>query len=308
MDERTTPYIIVCSNPSKMVLVTCTPADPGSETPSALIATASARPRAQHFNDHPPRPAIGTFLPSLKHLVSASGQNRRHYHHTPVATVPRRRPLGETPKDTKRMSPLSQDFSNDDISAYGVRKSNSDSKAVDHSSKSSRTAGAILGPRSSGVQKRGSGSGKRSALAAVLDLMPYHQYRARQRRDAAMGESVWDDELETAFMEGWFISFLPLGIEAHFADNMRIADANIPKIGRTKYNMDGKLRGRNELIAEYIFKRTGKRRSRKQVSSHIQVLKNLLKNNPEGWFTSLLEPFQGTDSIKPPKIGHLMNP
>lgn len=43
-------------------------------------------------------------------------------------------------------------------------------------------------------------------LAAAVqqnDLVPYHQYRARQRRDASMdGESVWDEELEEAFMEG----------------------------------------------------------------------------------------------------------
>ena len=47
-----------------------------------------------------------------------------------------------------------------------------------------------------------------SASAVQRDLVPYHQYRARQRRDASMeGESVWDEELEEAFMEGLFGTF-----------------------------------------------------------------------------------------------------
>ncbi|KAI5807604.1 TEA/ATTS domain family-domain-containing protein [Peziza echinospora] len=101
----------------------------------------------------------------------------------------------------------------------------------------------------------------KKGIAVEPDLAPYHQYRARQRRDAgADGESVWDEELESAFME---------------------AIQKIPPIGRKKLTMEGKPHGRNELIADYIYKVTGKRRSRKQVSSHIQVLKNLLRNNPD---------------------------
>ena len=55
----------------------------------------------------------------------------------------------------------------------------------------------------------------------------------------------------------------------------------VPKLGRKKIVINGKACGRNELIGDYIRRKTGRVRSRKQVSSHIQVLKNIKQDDVE---------------------------
>jgi len=52
--------------------------------------------------------------------------------------------------------------------------------------------------------------------------------------------------------------------------------------------LDGQLRGRNELIQDSIYKDTGIRRCRKQVSSHLQVLKQHLKDQPAGELPAII--------------------
>ncbi|KAI5952993.1 hypothetical protein KGF57_004089 [Candida theae] len=69
---------------------------------------------------------------------------------------------------------------------------------------------------------------------------------------------IWSEDVEQAFEE--VLTF-------------------IPKNGLNKIKIAGRSCGRNELISDYIFTKTGKFRTRKQVSSHIQVIKNLKQND-----------------------------
>lgn len=53
-------------------------------------------------------------------------------------------------------------------------------------------------------------------------------------------------------------------------------------MGRKKYMLEGVLKGRNELVQDSIYRDTGITRDRKQISSHLQVLKGHLKGIPVG--------------------------
>jgi len=76
-------------------------------------------------------------------------------------------------------------------------------------------------------------------------------------------------------------SILSVAVELHVDETAAVREYRPP--GRTKLEMrpQEKRQGSNEWISDYIKMMTGERRTRKQVSSHIQVLKKFLIDNAE---------------------------
>ncbi|KAG8217465.1 TEA/ATTS domain family-domain-containing protein [Butyriboletus roseoflavus] len=87
-------------------------------------------------------------------------------------------------------------------------------------------------------------------------------------------EDVWPEDVHAAFMEAVAL-YPPMGkrrlkyYRVSMHENEHLSDGN-----------RSKSFGRCQLIQSYILEKTGKNRSRKQVSSHLQRLKKIHKDNP----------------------------
>lgn len=121
---------------------------------------------------------------------------------------------------------------------------------------------------------------------AELQSERYIAYRAKQR-DKARG--VWSDNLEAIFQQGTFRLKID-DIWLLLLIDLESALREIPNLGKKKTECDpgqcgsfavSRASGRNEHITHFIQNLTGEYRCRKQVSSHIQVLKQFQKDNEE---------------------------
>ncbi|KAK9366698.1 TEA/ATTS domain family-domain-containing protein [Lipomyces kononenkoae] len=169
-----------------------------------------------------------------------------------------------TPNTTNLLSPVSKRprlgrcFSTTSVGLDGHDEFVTLSTAEPTSTEMMHTLSAPILPSSNPHLQRHAPNGINQS---VTELPAYTAYLARQRREHGDdGNSIWSPDVEEAFME---------------------AIRKIPKVGRRKITVNGRPCGRNELISDFILRKTGKVRTRKQVSSHIQVLKHLLKEDAD---------------------------
>lgn len=188
-------------------------------------------------------------------------QNRTYY--MMAEPMPSMRPMQMIPAFPPH--PLSLDNSHFTAPRTGAHdlneanKSHSTSKTRRKRINSTSSNGQIL--KSQGFRNKRSNAQSRSSEKQTKEE-PKTSRKKPQSKKRGPGtklneEDVWSSDVQKAFEE---------------------ALALAPKQGMYKVKLEEKIIGRNGLISSYILHKTGKFRSRKQVSSHIQVVKNLGKD------------------------------
>jgi len=108
------------------------------------------------------------------------------------------------------------------------------------------------------------------------------RYRKYREKAVQSNEQKWPEDVELCLQHGMNLPSTLHEMPCHV--NCLPALRMIRCLGRKKEireDFNGAPGGRNELIQDYILKWTGQFRTRKQVSSHLQVLKGLLADIKE---------------------------
>ncbi|CAK7269526.1 hypothetical protein SEPCBS57363_003644 [Sporothrix epigloea] len=229
-----------------------------SSTPLSTITTPPVLPTQsldrQHNAYHQSQQQQQNFY-SAGSLVKPFYQHQSHqpyHHHNHHQQLVARR-QSATRHQTNNLSGLAGSLTSNGLlgNSYGHHSLHMGSSATNNSVLALQAAAAAHGA---------------NADINPIYLSPQFQaYRKKQGEKDDKTEQIWPDVLEDAFLDALLL---------------------IPQMGRKKYAMRGQLHGRNMLISEYLWvayclslppgaKPDRKMaRGRKQVSSHIQVLKN----------------------------------
>jgi len=119
-------------------------------------------------------------------------------------------------------------------------------------------------------------SSDRFSSNSPLTIIPQRKHR-KLLKDGS-GTEVWPESIEQVFVQGTLILYIYIYILHHLIDLSGLRDYwNSPYAIYSQSR--GRSRWRNQYLVDYLHKQ-GIKRSKKQVASHIQVLRNMWKGAP----------------------------
>lgn len=247
------PAVSSTASSTSLPLVSCTPvsATPTPSIPTPPIVPTQSLDRQQqhayHHSQQQQQQNLYSAGPLAKPLYQ---QQSQHQHHQNQQQLLARRQSAVSHHNASNLAVLTGPLAGNSLMSNNFNL---------HSAMGGAPNNAVLALQVAAAAQN-------NADVNPIYLSPQFQaYRKKQGEKDDKTEQIWPDVLEDAFLDALLL---------------------IPQMGRKKYAMRGQLHGRNMLISEYLWvayclslppgaKPDRKMaRGRKQVSSHIQVLKN----------------------------------